>query len=92
MCLDALRLSLTLSKLKYSRLKGRLPEILAKDQVSSIAVGSRVIVRHLYDVKHLCIGHGHPARHGSHPIIRRCQNQLVSSSFCEYNRHSHRRR
>ena len=33
-----------LSKLKYSRLKGRLPEILAKDEVSAIAVGSRVIV------------------------------------------------
>jgi hypothetical protein len=30
--------------LKYSRLKGKLPEILAKDTASTIEVSSRVIV------------------------------------------------
>jgi hypothetical protein len=32
------------SALKYSRLKGKLPEILAKDTASTIEVSSRVIV------------------------------------------------
>lgn len=37
------------STLKYSRLKGKLPEILAKDTASTIEVSSRVIVgRHVY--------------------------------------------
>jgi hypothetical protein len=35
---------LMVSTLKYSRLKGKLPEILAKDTASTIEVSSRVIV------------------------------------------------
>lgn len=38
--------------LKYSRLKGKLPEILAKDTASTIEVSSRVIVRATSDQDH----------------------------------------
>lgn len=69
--------------LKYSRLKGKLPEVLAKDHVSAIAVGSRFIVGFSFSRSILTSGAGDSNRHGPCSVVRRRKNQLLPGSFSD---------
>lgn len=55
--------------LKYSKLKGHLPEVLAKDQVSAIAVGTRIIVSSSMFGKANRTGTRDTARNGARTLV-----------------------